>query len=123
MKKSDLILILLLILAAGWLYFSGLLRPGNDGGEVVIYVEDKEFARIPLHEDQILEIPTEDGNVNTLQIKDGMADMISADCKDQICVNQKAISKKNETIICLPHKIVVEIQGDAQNNDIDMIAN
>ena len=42
-------------------------------------------------------------------IKDGKADMIHADCPDKICVHQKAVSAENETIVCLPNKIVVTV--------------
>ena len=48
---------------------------------------------------------------NILQIEDGKADMMSADCPDQLCVHQNSISKENQTIVCLPNKIVAEIIG------------
>ena len=44
--------------------------------------------------------------------------MIEADCPDKLCVHQKAIERTNETIVCLPHKVVVEIQ-DAKEADFD----
>ena len=36
--------------------------------------------------------------------------MISADCPDKLCVNQHAISSNGETIVCLPNKVVVEVE-------------
>ena len=48
---------------------------------------------------------------NTLVIKDEMADMIFADCPDQICVKHAPISNVGETIICLPNKVVVTIES------------
>ncbi len=48
-------------------------------------------------------------NTNVLVIKDGTAFIKSADCPDKICVHHSPISKVGETIICLPHKLVVEI--------------
>ena len=41
--------------------------------------------------------------------------MIEADCRDQLCVNQKAISADGESIICLPNKIVVEVESDKES--------
>ena len=38
--------------------------------------------------------------------------------QDKLCVHQKAIERTNETIVCLPHKVVVEIQ-DAKEADFD----
>lgn len=49
---------------------------------------------------------------NLLCISDGKIRMESADCKDQICVHHKPISGIHESIICLPHKLVIEIVGD-----------
>lgn len=46
---------------------------------------------------------------NILVIKDGTAFIKSADCPDKICVHHRPISKVGETIVCLPHKLVVEI--------------
>ena len=51
-------------------------------------------------------------------IADGKADMKDADCPDRLCVKQKAISRQNENIVCLPNKIVVTvIESDAKGVD------
>ena len=59
---------------------------------------------------------------NVLMIKDGRAQMKSADCPDQICVRQKAISKEGESIICLPNKVVVSIVG-GEEKELDAVTN
>ncbi|MBQ2115543.1 MAG: NusG domain II-containing protein, partial [Lachnospiraceae bacterium] len=41
---------------------------------------------------------------------------------DQYCVRHKAITGQNETIVCLPHKLVVEIYSELNRNDIDIVA-
>ena len=51
---------------------------------------------------------------NLLVIKDGKADVTEADCPDKLCVHQKAISKTNETIVCLPNKVVVQVIGTGE---------
>ena len=48
---------------------------------------------------------------NLISVTDGMILVEEADCKDQICVRHKAISSRGESIICLPHRLVVEIVG------------
>ncbi len=56
------------------------------------------------------EVTITDGeNVNVLVIKDGKAHISEANCPDKICVAHREISKTGETIVCLPHKLVVEI--------------
>ena len=47
-----------------------------------------------------------------MQIKDGKVTMKEADCRDQICADHKAIEKSGETIVCLPHKVVIEIKSE-----------
>lgn len=46
-----------------------------------------------------------------LEIKDGKARITNSNCPDKICVKTGYISKAGENIICLPHRIVVEITG------------
>ena len=44
------------------------------------------------------------------------AKMLTADCPDQLCVHQQAISKKNQTIVCLPNKVVAEVTGNTRKD-------
>ena len=53
---------------------------------------------------------TVDTGTNTVVIKDGLVYMSDATCKNQVCVNTGKISKKGESIVCLPNKVIVEIE-------------
>ena len=53
------------------------------------------------------------GAGNRLLISNQTANMVWADCPDQICVHQAPISHVGETIICLPNRVVVTIVGDS----------
>ncbi len=64
-----------------------------------------------MEEEQTVEIIVDDKVKNVLKIQNGKADMIAADCPDLLCVHQRAVSNQNETIVCLPNKVVVEIVG------------
>ena len=120
MKRLDFIIITAIILIAAALYFSGILKPGESGGYAVIYVDGSEIKRLPLSADTEYVIKS-GGGENTLLIEEGKAKMISADCPDKVCVEHVPIYRQNESIICLPHKVVVEIEN-GENNDIDIIA-
>lgn len=50
------------------------------------------------------------GGTNTLCIDEGSAWLKEADCPDQICVQTGKIRYVGQSIICLPHKVVVEIK-------------
>ena len=51
---------------------------------------------------------------NVIVIRDNVCKVTEADCPDGICVRHGGISHKGEAIICLPHRLVVEIAGDAE---------
>lgn len=54
--------------------------------------------------------PLEDGSGrNTLSVERGRICVSEADCPDQICVNQGWISNGAVPIICLPHRLMIEI--------------
>ena len=115
MKKLDFIIIAVLLACAGVLYFSGLLKPGNEGAYAVVYVDGEEVERYDLSQD------TEDtingiGGINEIKIENGKISVVSADCRDQVCVNHIPVNKENESIICLPHKVVIEIENGVQNS-------
>jgi len=120
MKKFDLIVAVIIIAAAAALYFGGILAPKGEGAVAVIYVDGAEYKRLPLDTDTEVTVDTEYGE-NIIAIEDGFADCIDADCKDRLCVNQKKINRVNQTIVCLPHKLVVKIEG-AEVSKIDSIS-
>jgi hypothetical protein len=43
-------------------------------------------------------------------VEENSVNVIDADCPDKVCVNHSDIGNVGETIICLPHKMVVEIK-------------
>ena len=113
MKRNDWILIgVLLILAAAGLGVTKYFHK-DQGEKVIVYVDKEEYAVYDLWTDGTYEIETERGS-NLLVVKDGKADMEEADCPDRLCVKQKPISKNGETIVCLPHRLVVEIKGGSE---------
>lgn len=117
-KKRDIILALMMILLgiAGY----GVIRLGQKkGSQVVIYVDQKEIGRYDLDTDTTKEIQTAKGT-NALVIENGMAYVTDADCPDQVCIHMGKISKTGENIVCLPHKLVIQVEGDVgQESEYD----
>lgn len=110
MKRADWILIvsILVVMIAAILVIKIIFFEDN-GTKAVLSIDGTIILEQDLSEDCAIPITTLDG-YNMFVVKDGMAYIGEADCEDQICVNHAPISKKKETIICLPHKLVVEIQ-------------
>ena len=79
------------------------------------------YGTYPLDVDKEIPIQKDGKTTNLLVIRDGKADVTEADCPDKLCVHQKAISKTNETIVCLPNKVVVQVIG-AGESELDSIA-
>lgn len=118
-KKKDLILIAaLLIIAAAGLIFVRWMQSGA-GATVTVTIGGNLYGSYSLNEPQTIEVANEKG-YNRIVIEDGQVRMTDADCPDQYCVNHAAIHYNHETIICLPHELVVEISG-GETNDVDIV--
>ena len=118
MKKTDLILIALALVAAAgiWLFYSA---GAEKGLTAVVTVDGEVRAELPLDENGDAAIDTVWG-YNIVHTENGQAFVTEADCRDQICVDHKKIEKVGETIVCLPHKMVVEIVGEGEA-EMDMV--
>lgn len=53
---------------------------------------------------------------NIILCQDGQVQMIQSSCPDKICLRHRAVSATGETIICLPHKVVIEIIGEEEHS-------
>lgn len=118
-QKKDIIIIVTILIIAGVIFIFNIIK-SNSGETVKVTVDGSLYKKYPLNKDGLYEIKTKNGT-NTIKIKNGMVSMEDATCKNQVCVNHKSISKDNESIICLPNKVVVTIVSDKENN-IDDIA-
>lgn len=110
MKKKrlwDAVLIGGVLLLAGVLYLAA--RPGGGGAWAVVTSDGQEVARYALSEDRTVTLGGEKYNV--LQISDGAASILEANCGDHTCVRTGAISREGEMIVCLPHRLMIRIEG------------
>ena len=94
---------------------------GKTGNREVVSVDGKEIRSYSLS-DEVDEVITGFGGKgsNRLIIHGGEAFLESADCPDKLCVKQGKISKINQSIICLPHKLTVTIKG-GKEGEVDAI--
>ena len=118
--RNDVIFIaaLLLVVSVCGLCFY-FLR--GEGDKVVVTVDGKEFGTYSLAEDVRVEIRTgaEDEELNVLVIRDGQAYVETATCPDGICAGHKPISREGESIVCLPHKVVISVTDKGSIDEID----
>jgi hypothetical protein len=119
MKKNDLILIGIL-LALGIIMLVIINAAKSEGSRVLITVDGREEAILELDKDIVYVIEGDNGERNVLEIKDGHADMTEANCPDKLCVKHRDIHYDNETIICLPNKVVIRII-DGEDSGLDAV--
>ena len=122
MKKRDIILVVSLLVVAGIVFL--IFNFNNKSGKTVIITENgSTYGTYSLSENKEIDIKTDFGH-NKVVIKDGKVHMEEADCPDKYCVKQGKITKTRQNIVCLPHKIVVEIavSDNTKGNEADVIA-
>lgn len=120
-KKKEKVILLSVFLLAGMIALFFFLLSGGKGEIVRIMTDGKEYGSYSLSEDQIIEVKTAAG-CNRIVIKNHSVFMEYADCPDQYCVKHKPVSNANETIVCLPHKLVVEVHSEKDEVMIDGIS-
>lgn len=99
------IIFMLLCAGIGLIVMIVMNIAGVTGNTVVIRKEGKEVFRGSLYENREIDLET-----NTVVIKNGKAYVSHANCPKQICYNHAPISKKTETVVCLPNRVVVSIE-------------
>lgn len=120
-KKKDVVLIIIILLIS-IIAFGIVLLTKEEGATVVIKVNGDVYQTVPLNEDRTIIIGDETSDYNIVEIKNSYVTMTEANCPDKICVKHNRIHYSHESIVCLPHKVVVEIQG-GEKNEVDMISN
>lgn len=95
----------------------------NKGDMAVIKVDGNIVSELSLSDNTTIIIEGYQGGSNTVSIIDGKAYVSEADCPDEICVKTGGISRAGETIVCLPHRVVVEIRSSngTHNEDFDSV--
>lgn len=122
-RKGDILLfsgflLLAFLLFVGYQFF--FQKPGSS---VEVTIDGKVTKTLPLTQDTTYEIISGEHQKNILIIKNGSASISDANCPDKLCVHQKKINKKGETLVCLPHKVVVSVISSEEEKEFDGIAN
>ncbi len=113
-------------LVAGLFLFSLLLLLpgllGSKGTVAEIYQDGNLIESINLSKvsnPYTIPVITETGE-NIIQVESGAISVLSATCPDQVCVRQGKIHDGMVPIVCLPHKLVIEIKN--KNSGPDLIS-
>ena len=114
MSTRKWIILLAGIVVLGIAVFLVLRFLGPKGTTAVISVDGQEIRRVSLtgvQQPYDIEIETEYGH-NTVHVENGAISVTDADCPDKICVKQGRLSTAGVPIVCMPHRLVIQIEGD-----------
>lgn len=124
-RRNDIILLVtvLLLSCAGILfvnYRKNSVKTDIAKAKVLMSVDGKVEQEIDLSKDGDYAIVNDNGDFNTINITQGVVRMKEANCPDKLCIHQGKISKNGETIVCLPHGLIVEIKSE-DNPELDIV--
>lgn len=106
-KQDGITMLLLTFLGLAMSFL--IYMPSRQSGDFLeIRINGNVAGQYPLSVDCTETITTDAGS-NTFYIRDGIVFMEDADCHDRICVSMNGISRQGQTIVCLPHKLVLAI--------------
>ena len=119
--RNDIILILTLLIVVGALGLGfWLFRPNGDVVEV--RVDGNVVGTYSLTEELTLDIAGV-GGINRMVITGGKVHVEYADCPDGICAGHHAISRSGESIVCLPHRVVLTVRSTSPDSEApDIVA-
>lgn len=110
-KRSIIVIAVIVVAVTASLAAVLWMGASTPAASAVVHASDGTVRAFPLDEDGTFEIATDKG-VNLVQIENGTVRVAEADCPNQDCVNQGAISQVGQQIVCLPHELWVEIVAD-----------
>ena len=79
----------------------------RDGAAVEVRVNGEIYATLPLSEDTELDV----AGKCFLLIENGEARVLSATCRNHICMKHRPIKSAGEAIVCLPNGVTVKVIG------------
>ena len=115
----DLMIAAVLLLAALALFFLMRSRQERDtgiGAQAVVTVDGREIGRYPLRKSGTFSLY---GGTNILVVENGEAWVSEADCPDKVCMGMGKISRNGEFIACLPNRLLVVVEGAAEQSPVD----
>ena len=110
LRKADIVLFFVLLALGIALSVPGFASSHSTNRDSVVEITlgGRSFGEYPLNRDEEIEIE-KDGHLNLVIIKDGKVHMEEASCYNQVCIKQGTISRNNQSIVCLPNRVVVRI--------------
>ncbi len=122
-KRNKTYILMAVVIICSLLIYGFQRCMADNGSYAVVKVDGVEIERFSLSEDAEHDIQGYERGVNHLVIEGSSCYISEADCPDKLCQKQGKISRDGESIICLPHRVVITIEGgEKADNEVDAIA-
>ena len=118
MKKKEIAILALVVavLAAVLIVMNAIGSRGGRRLKITVDGEEVQSFVLTAQTNMHFTIETPDG-YNEVVITNGVVDVVDADCDNRVCVDTKPASNIFDKIVCLPHRVVIEIVGDGGETD------
>lgn len=96
---------------------AGSAYTASSGGDAavalyaVIQNSDGFYQVLSLGEDATITVTGSLGT-NIIEVANGCVRCLESDCSNQTCVKQGWVSGRGQTVVCLPHKLIVQVVAD-----------
>lgn len=120
LKTGDKIMMgVVVLLALGIFLYYQIAGPSGVGNQVIIEVGGEVVKTFSLPQETLVEYRVEVGETgyNLIQIEGNRVRVVEANCPEQVDVKAGWISKPGQSLVCLPHKMVVTIAGEEMSDD------
>ena len=110
------ILIIIILLGLSFLpvYY---LTPKHTENTVIAVVKAKHKTVKTFNLSQDTKWTYHDGSeTNTIVVHNHQIHIEEANCPDQVCVHEGWKSKPGQTIVCLPHQLIIELKSNTNNH-------
>ncbi|HHT37646.1 MAG: NusG domain II-containing protein [Candidatus Wallacebacter cryptica] len=121
-RKGDLLIFVVLMIIGFFTFYNNFFRDEITGNLAILEIDGEIVEKFNLETDlETYRVETEYG-YNVLEFADGSVSVVEADCPDQICVHFGWIKTVGQTIVCLPHKLIIRIANETADLGLDGVA-
>lgn len=124
MKKLDIVLIISLILFSFIFIIKDRFFASNSNNKyIAVSVDGKDYKNLEFKEKTyIYPLKTKFG-FNKIEVAKDYVRVLEADCPNKLDVQQGKIYRANQSIVCIPNRMIIQIKSkDNQNADDEVDA-
>lgn len=116
---SDVVLAFVLVSVSVLMTALQFKNTGNTALKAVVKKNGVTVQSVVLQDREPYEMCIDEEYNIILYIEKNGVTVARSDCADKICVNTGKITKPGQTIVCLPARVSVELQGVTAVNELD----